>query len=91
MPFPTLGDRLKPGIEPVSLTSPALEGRFSTTVPPEMPGSLQNSTQLEKNMAPSSLHLLHPVHMTLTGELLKISLVRESGKKNLLTFGSMNQ
>ena len=47
--------------------------------------------EVEKNVAPSSLHLLHPVHMTLTGELLKISLVRESGKKNLLTFGSMDQ
>ena len=31
--FPTLGDLLNPGIELKSLLSPALEGRFFTTVP----------------------------------------------------------
>ena len=31
MPFPTSGDLPNPGIEPVSLASPALAGRFFTT------------------------------------------------------------
>ena len=34
LPFPTLGDLPDPGIEPRSLVSPALAGRFFTTVPP---------------------------------------------------------
>ena len=33
LPFPTSGDLSKPGIEPVSLASPALAGRFFTTEP----------------------------------------------------------
>ena len=33
LPFPSPGDLSKPGIEPVSLTSPALAGRFFTTEP----------------------------------------------------------
>ena len=32
--FPTPGDRPDSGTEPVSLASPALAGRFFTTVPP---------------------------------------------------------
>ena len=36
LPFPTLGDLPNPGIEPVSLASPTLAGRFFT-VPP-VPG-----------------------------------------------------
>ena len=32
LPFPLLGDLPDPGIEPSSLTSPALAGRFSTTI-----------------------------------------------------------
>ena len=32
LPFPSLGDRLDPGIEPMS---PALAGRFFTAEPPE--------------------------------------------------------
>ena len=34
LPFPTLGHLPSPGIEPVSLASPALAGRFFTTAPP---------------------------------------------------------
>ena len=33
LPFPTPGDLPNPGIKPASLASPALAGRFSTTVP----------------------------------------------------------
>ena len=33
LPFPLPGDLPDPGIEPASLASPALEGRFFTTVP----------------------------------------------------------
>ena len=35
LPFPTPGDLPDPGIEPMSFVSPALAGRFFTTVPPE--------------------------------------------------------
>ena len=34
LPFPTPGDLPDPGIKPTSLVSPALAGRFFTTVPP---------------------------------------------------------
>ena len=37
LPFPPPGDLPNPGIEPVSLASPALEGGFFTTVPPAKP------------------------------------------------------
>ena len=33
--FPSPGDLPEPGMEPVSFTSPALAGRFFTTLPPE--------------------------------------------------------
>ena len=38
--FPSPGDHPDPGIEPTSLASPALAGRFFTTVPPQKPGML---------------------------------------------------
>ena len=34
LPFPSPGDFPDPGIEPASLASPALAGRFFSTVPP---------------------------------------------------------
>ena len=34
LPFPSPGDLPNPGMEPVSLASPALAGRFFTTEPP---------------------------------------------------------
>ena len=39
LPFPTPGDLPDPGIEPMSLASPALAGRFFTTAPPEKPNN----------------------------------------------------
>ena len=36
--FPTPGDLLDPGLEPRSLASPALAGRFFTAMPPGKPG-----------------------------------------------------
>ena len=39
LPFSTLGYLLDPGIEPMSLMSPALAGEFFTTVPPGKPTS----------------------------------------------------
>ena len=36
LPFPTPGDLTNPGIEPTSLASPALAGRFFTTAPPPL-------------------------------------------------------
>ena len=38
LPFPILGDLPNPGIKPTSLVSPALAGRFFTTVPSGKPG-----------------------------------------------------
>ena len=37
LPFPSPKDLPDPGIEPVSLMSPALEGRFFTADPPGIP------------------------------------------------------
>ena len=37
LPFPTPGHLPDPGVEPVSLASPALAGRFFTTKPPRKP------------------------------------------------------
>ena len=37
LPFSTPGDLSDPGIEPVSLVSPELAGRFFTTLPPGKP------------------------------------------------------
>ena len=37
LPFPSSGDLPDPGIEPESLSSPALISRFFTTVPPGKP------------------------------------------------------
>ena len=37
LPFPSPGDLPRPGIEPVSLVSPELAGRFFTTEPPGKP------------------------------------------------------
>ena len=37
LPFPTPGDLPNPGIETASLASPALVGRFFTTLPPGKP------------------------------------------------------
>ena len=34
LPFPTSGDLLNSGVEPLSLVSPALPGRFCTTASP---------------------------------------------------------
>ena len=39
--FPTAGDLPNPGIEPTSLASPALAGRFFTTEPPGKAGNLR--------------------------------------------------
>ena len=37
LPFPTAGDLPNPGMEPTSLMSPALAGRFFITVSPKTP------------------------------------------------------
>ena len=37
LPFPTPGDLPEPGIKTASLASPALTGRFFTTMPPGKP------------------------------------------------------
>ena len=46
LPRPSLGDLPNPGIKPVSLSSPALAGRFFTTVPPGKPWYIYMSSSL---------------------------------------------
>ena len=46
MPFLTPGNLPNPGIKPVSPASPALAGRFFTTIPP---GTLVNVRPREKS------------------------------------------
>ena len=41
LPFPPPGDLPDPGIEPTSLVSPALRGRFFTTAPPGKPSLMK--------------------------------------------------
>ena len=48
MPVATLGDHLHPGLEPISLVSPALAGRFFTT---ELPGKPLVTKRLQSNMS----------------------------------------
>ena len=50
--IPSPGDLLNPGIEPVSLESPALAGRFFTTVPLGKPQSNTNKNK-NKQMGPN--------------------------------------
>ena len=47
LPFPTPGD-LDPGIEPVSLASPALAGRFFTLVPTWKPKNKHKKSVVDK-------------------------------------------
>ena len=48
LPFPPSGDFPDPGIEPASLTSPALAGGFFTTMPPgKLPRGVQYVTKAE--------------------------------------------
>ena len=51
LPFPSPGDLPDPGIEPVS---PALAGRYFTTVPPEKPNVLQSTKYERKNALPAT-------------------------------------
>ena len=46
LPYPSPGDLSDPGIEPVSLTSPALAGRFFTTSGKVSPWGPSNTTIL---------------------------------------------
>ena len=54
LPFPSPGDLPDTGIEPMSSASPALAGRFFTTVPPGKPPSKWSKILLFKNH--SSFH-----------------------------------
>ena len=49
LPFPTSGDPPKPGNEPKCLASPALAGRFFTTVPRREPIHLFKITKKKGN------------------------------------------
>ena len=51
LPFPTPEDLPDPGIEPVSLVSPPLAGRFFTTAPPGNPLACSPSSILVDQMS----------------------------------------
>ena len=71
-PFPTSGDLPDPGMEPVSLVSPALAGRFLTAVPPGNPGAWAGKTQkVETAEAP-------PASLSLCSSPLGISSMEAS-------------
>ena len=74
LPFSPSGDLPNPGIKPTSLVSPALAGRFFTTVPSGKPGLKSFVTWSQANLAspiystpglnsslnkPSSIHTMH--------------------------------
>ena len=57
--FPPLGDLPDPGIEPMSLESPALAGGFFTTEPPAKPFQWnQRSTLFLTSLIPLSTHVV---------------------------------
>ena len=71
--FPTPGDFPDPGIELMSLASPALAGRFSTTVPPGKPTCRINCKLLSRRhislydrITPKTLFFNIPPHRTPT-------------------------
>ena len=64
LPFPTPGDLSDPGIKPPSLESPALAGRFFTTVPPGKSNFLGACSHL-----PVNLGLSDPFLKAILGEL----------------------
>ena len=67
-PFPSPGDLLDPGIEPASLASPALPGRFFSTEPPRKPHLLV-SVQFS-SVPQSCLTLCDPMNRSTPGLLV---------------------
>ena len=67
LPSPTPGNRPDPGIEPTSLESPALAGRFFTTVSPGNPREKQNSENLESNIFKSCIVYKHVCDLPVPG------------------------
>ena len=57
LPFPPPGDLPDPGIEPASLVSPALAGRFFTTEPPGNPLGPSESESESHSVMSDSLQL----------------------------------
>ena len=64
LPFPSPGDLSERGMEPMSLESPVLVGRFFTTAPPGKPSI--NISLLTNNIVhfPSEHKGIYPVEMT---------------------------
>ena len=54
LPFPPAGDLPGPGMEPASLTSPALAGRFFTTSTPLLPDQGSNQHSLHWKVKPTT-------------------------------------
>ena len=55
----TPGDLPNPGIEPMSLVSPVLAGRFFTTEPPGKPSkNTYSASDLSSRITPSWMHVL---------------------------------
>ena len=77
LPFPTPGDLPNQGIEPASLVSPALAGRFFTTVPPGKP--LINPSEQLKSLA--TLTGSHLLSLKVPAPFLFLSLCKKNKTK----------
>ena len=82
-PFPPPGDLPDPGIEPTSLVSPALAGRFFTIMPHGKPEQLDIYMQkiLKKHSRPKSHTLKNELKMDLNIKTIK--LLEKTEEKNL--------
>ena len=74
LPFPTPGDLPYPGIDPTSLASPALAGRFFITAPPRKPTGLTGGGGLQ---FPQKGCVLSP---------LQVLLIRTHGTSRVLVW-----
>ena len=61
LPFPTPGDLPYSEIEPMSLASPTLTGRFFSTVPPRNLKALSRSVYIRPQKSDWSVSTLRPV------------------------------
>ena len=73
MPYPPPRDLLDPKIKPVSLASPALEGKFFTTAPPGKPmgpeGRAEKGRIFKKKLAETKILSLERLLISREGQM----------------------
>ena len=74
LPFPSSGDLSHPEIEPASLVSPALAGRFFTTEPPGEPPKLDSDS--------SYWYYLSALHASRISYKLRVQKESENPRKH---------